>query len=145
MILLNQIVQVLPRSGPSCLQAAENRVPFRARPDSRRCTHPAGSSPAVNESVRPTSRTSRACIPTSRVPCASPRGIRSGRTAVAAGREKAGQRAHRDELLAFFDGRVARWWKPDAVVFVESVPLGTTGKVLKHRLREQYADYYLSA
>jgi 3-(methylthio)propionyl---CoA ligase len=40
---------------------------------------------------------------------------------------------------------VARWWKPDAVVFVESVPLGTTGKVLKHRLREQYADYYLSA
>ncbi|MDP9647970.1 3-(methylthio)propionyl-CoA ligase [Paraburkholderia caledonica] len=48
-----------------------------------------------------------------------------------------------DELLAFFDGRVAKWWTPDAVVFVESVPYGATGKVLKHRLREQFADYFL--
>jgi acyl-CoA synthetase (AMP-forming)/AMP-acid ligase II len=37
------------------------------------------------------------------------------------------------------------WWKPDAVVFVESVPLGATGKVLKHSLRKQYGDDYLSA
>ncbi|MFM0470779.1 3-(methylthio)propionyl-CoA ligase [Paraburkholderia strydomiana] len=48
-----------------------------------------------------------------------------------------------DELLAFFDGRVAKWWTPDAVVFVDSVPYGATGKVLKHRLREQFADYFL--
>jgi 3-(methylthio)propionyl---CoA ligase len=50
-----------------------------------------------------------------------------------------------ENLLAFFDGHVAKWWKPDAVVFVESVPLGATGKVLKHQLRDQYKDYYLSA
>ncbi|CAB3732950.1 3-methylmercaptopropionyl-CoA ligase [Paraburkholderia sediminicola] len=50
-----------------------------------------------------------------------------------------------DELLTFFDGRLARWWKPDAVVFVDSVPLGATGKVLKNRLRDQFGDYYLSA
>jgi len=50
-----------------------------------------------------------------------------------------------EELLAFFDGRVAKWWKPDAVVFIESVPLGATGKVLKHQLRDQYGNYYLSA
>jgi fatty-acyl-CoA synthase len=50
-----------------------------------------------------------------------------------------------DELLEFFDGRVAKWWKPDAVVFVDSVPLGATGKVLKNQLRDQFRDYYLTA
>ncbi|BAN26574.1 3-(methylthio)propionyl-CoA ligase [Caballeronia insecticola] len=50
-----------------------------------------------------------------------------------------------DELLAFFDDKIAKWWKPDAVIFVDSVPLGATGKVLKHQLRERYANYYVSA
>ncbi|MGF6771824.1 acyl-CoA synthetase (AMP-forming)/AMP-acid ligase II [Paraburkholderia sp. GAS199] len=50
-----------------------------------------------------------------------------------------------DELLTFFDARVAKWWKPDAVVFVDSVPLGATGKVLKNPLREQFGDYYLAS
>ncbi|KIG02983.1 3-(methylthio)propionyl-CoA ligase [Caballeronia concitans] len=49
------------------------------------------------------------------------------------------------ELLAFLDGKIAKWWRPDAVVLVESIPLGATGKVLKHRLREQYANYYVTA
>jgi 3-(methylthio)propionyl---CoA ligase len=49
------------------------------------------------------------------------------------------------ELLAFFDGRVAKWWKPDAVLFVDSVPIGATGKVLKNQLREQFGNYYESA
>jgi fatty-acyl-CoA synthase len=48
-------------------------------------------------------------------------------------------------LLAFLDGKIAKWWKPDAVIFLETVPLGATGKVLKHQLREQYGNYYLSA
>ena len=48
------------------------------------------------------------------------------------------------ELLEFFDGRVAKWWKPDAVVFVDAVPLGSTGKILKNRLRDQFRDYYLA-
>jgi fatty-acyl-CoA synthase len=48
----------------------------------------------------------------------------------------------RDELLAFLDGKLARWWKPDDVVFLESFPLGATGKVLKARLREQYGNHY---
>jgi 3-(methylthio)propionyl---CoA ligase len=46
----------------------------------------------------------------------------------------------RDELLAFFEGRIAKWWTPDDVVFVDAIPLGATGKMLKNRLREQYAD-----
>ncbi|AXF17794.1 3-(methylthio)propionyl-CoA ligase [Paraburkholderia caledonica] len=57
--------------------------------------------------------------------------------------KKPGSALTQDELLAFFDGRVAKWWTPDAVVFVDSVPYGATGKVLKHRLREQFADYFL--
>jgi fatty-acyl-CoA synthase len=39
------------------------------------------------------------------------------------------------ELLAFFEGKIAKWWTPDRVVFVESIPLGPTGKVQKNKLR----------
>ena len=58
---------------------------------------------------------------------------------------KAGSALSAEGLLDFFDGRIAKWWKPDAVVFIDSVPLGATGKVLKHQLRDQYGNYYLSA
>jgi fatty-acyl-CoA synthase len=43
------------------------------------------------------------------------------------------------DLLAFFDGKVAAWQKPDAVVFVEALPRNATGKVLKRQLREAHA------
>ncbi|MBN3786364.1 3-(methylthio)propionyl-CoA ligase [Burkholderia sp. Ac-20353] len=46
-------------------------------------------------------------------------------------------------MLSFFDGKIARWSRPDAVVFIESVPLGATGKILKHKLREQFSEYLL--
>ncbi len=46
----------------------------------------------------------------------------------------------REELLAFFEGRIAKWWTPDDVVFVDAIPLGATGKMLKNRLREQYGE-----
>jgi len=49
----------------------------------------------------------------------------------------------RDELLRFFDGKIARWWTPDDVVFVDSIPMGATGKMLKARLRETFKDYRL--
>ncbi|GAB3770315.1 3-(methylthio)propionyl-CoA ligase [Ramlibacter monticola] len=45
------------------------------------------------------------------------------------------------ELLKSFEGRIARWWMPDDVVFIEALPLGATGKVQKARLREQYRDH----
>jgi acyl-CoA synthetase (AMP-forming)/AMP-acid ligase II len=56
---------------------------------------------------------------------------------------KAGAEVSREELLAFYEGKVARWQVPDDVVFVESIPLGATGKMLKNRLREQFKDYRL--
>ncbi|MFN3513266.1 MAG: long-chain-fatty-acid--CoA ligase [Phenylobacterium sp.] len=48
--------------------------------------------------------------------------------------------AEPDELKAHVAGRVARWWVPDEVRIVESLPIGPTGKVLKRQLREQIAD-----
>jgi fatty-acyl-CoA synthase len=49
----------------------------------------------------------------------------------------------RDQLLAHYKERVAKWQIPDDVVFVESIPLGATGKMLKNKLREQFRDYKL--
>ncbi len=56
---------------------------------------------------------------------------------------KPGTEVSRGQLLAFYDGKVARWQVPDDVVFVESIPLGATGKMLKNLLREQFRDYRL--
>jgi acyl-CoA synthetase (AMP-forming)/AMP-acid ligase II len=56
---------------------------------------------------------------------------------------KPGAAATREELLAFFDGKIAKWWTPDDVAFVDSIPLGATGKMLKNRLREQFRDHRL--
>lgn len=49
-----------------------------------------------------------------------------------------------EELLAFYEGKIAKWWTPDDVVFVDSIPLGATGKMLKHQLRHQYQDHLLT-
>ena len=47
----------------------------------------------------------------------------------------------REELIKFFEGKIAKWWTPGDVVFVDSIPLGPTGKMQKNRLREQSKDY----
>jgi fatty-acyl-CoA synthase len=49
----------------------------------------------------------------------------------------------REELLAFYAGKVAKWCTPDDVVFVDAIPLGATGKMQKNKLREQLKDYRL--
>jgi fatty-acyl-CoA synthase len=49
----------------------------------------------------------------------------------------------REELISFYEGRIAKWWTPDDVVFVDAIPLGATGKMLKNRLREQYGKRLL--
>lgn len=46
-----------------------------------------------------------------------------------------------EELLNFFEGKVAHWWKPDAVEFVEQLPHTATGKLLKTKLRQDFAGY----
>ncbi len=52
-----------------------------------------------------------------------------------------GQSLTREALLAFYEGKVARWQVPDDVVFVDTIPLGATGKMLKTRLREMLKSY----
>jgi len=47
----------------------------------------------------------------------------------------------REELLKFFDGNVVKWWIPDDVVFVDSLPHTATGKLLKTKLREDFRGY----
>ncbi len=47
----------------------------------------------------------------------------------------------RDEILAFMEGKVARWWMPNDVAFVDEIPHTATGKIKKTRLREQFANY----
>ena len=57
--------------------------------------------------------------------------------------KKPGAEVTREELLTFFDGKIAKWWLPDDVAFAEAIPLGATGKMLKTKLREQFKDYKL--
>jgi len=49
----------------------------------------------------------------------------------------------REALLHFYEGKLAKWQIPDDVVFVDAIPLGATGKMLKTKLREQLGDYRL--
>lgn len=56
---------------------------------------------------------------------------------------KPGMELAREELLAFYEGKTAKWQIPDDVVFVQAIPIGATGKMLKTRLREELKDYQL--
>ena len=56
---------------------------------------------------------------------------------------KPGHDVTREELLGFFDGKVAHWWVPDDVAFVDELPHTATGKLLKLKLREMFKDYRL--
>jgi acyl-CoA synthetase (AMP-forming)/AMP-acid ligase II len=56
---------------------------------------------------------------------------------------KPGSQTTREELIGFYEGKVAKWWIPDDVQFVDAIPLGATGKILKTKLREQFRDYAL--
>ncbi|MCP4327823.1 MAG: long-chain-fatty-acid--CoA ligase [Alphaproteobacteria bacterium] len=49
----------------------------------------------------------------------------------------------RDEILTFLDGKIAKWWMPDDVQFVDALPLTATGKISKLQLREMFKDYAL--
>ena len=56
---------------------------------------------------------------------------------------KPGAQPTREQLLAFLQGKIAKWWMPDDVAFVEKIPLGATGKINKLALRETFKDYKL--
>ncbi|WP_312796166.1 long-chain-fatty-acid--CoA ligase [Tianweitania sp.] len=57
--------------------------------------------------------------------------------------KKPGKEPTREELLSFMDGKVAKWWLPDDVTFVDEIPHTATGKIQKITLRERFKDYRL--
>jgi fatty-acyl-CoA synthase len=56
---------------------------------------------------------------------------------------KKDQKATKDEILNFMQGKIAKWWMPDDVAFVEDIPHTATGKILKTELRERFKNYRL--
>ncbi|CAG4911909.1 unnamed protein product [Acidocella sp. C78] len=54
---------------------------------------------------------------------------------------KPGASTTREELLAVYEGKVARWAVPDDVIFVDELPHGATGKLLKTELRARFANH----
>ena len=57
--------------------------------------------------------------------------------------KRPGQDVAGDELIKFFEGKIAKFWTPDDVVFVEALPMGATGKIQKNKLREQFKNHPL--
>ena len=57
--------------------------------------------------------------------------------------KKPGAAVTREDILAFYDSKIAKWQVPDDVVFVDAIPLGGTGKMQKTKLREMLKDYVL--
>ena len=56
----------------------------------------------------------------------------------------ANDKKDKDDIFGYLDGKIAKWWKPDDIVFLDELPLGATGKVLKVNLRDQYKDHLMS-
>jgi acyl-CoA synthetase (AMP-forming)/AMP-acid ligase II len=57
--------------------------------------------------------------------------------------KKAGQEVSKEDLLKFYEGKIAKWWMPDDVVFVKELPHTATGKLSKLTIREQFKEYKL--
>ncbi|MHA6644690.1 fatty-acid--CoA ligase [Mesorhizobium sp. A623] len=56
---------------------------------------------------------------------------------------KPGREVAKAEILGFMEGKVAKWWMPDDVAFVDEIPHTATGKIQKTALREQFRNYRL--
>jgi len=57
--------------------------------------------------------------------------------------KKPGAEVTREQLLEFYKGKVAKWWMPDDVAFVDQLPHTATGKLLKTKLRQDFKEYKL--
>jgi acyl-CoA synthetase (AMP-forming)/AMP-acid ligase II len=57
--------------------------------------------------------------------------------------KRAGACVTREELLRFYEGKIAKWWMPDDVLFVDELPHTATGKLSKKTLRERYREHRL--
>jgi acyl-CoA synthetase (AMP-forming)/AMP-acid ligase II len=55
-----------------------------------------------------------------------------------------GKDVAKEDLQQFLSTKLVKWWMPDAIEFIDALPLGATGKVLKRELRQKFADYKLA-
>ena len=56
---------------------------------------------------------------------------------------KPGESGDKSEILGFLEGKIAKWWMPDDVVFLGEIPHTATGKIQKITLRERFSNYVL--
>jgi len=56
---------------------------------------------------------------------------------------KPGVHAGADDIRAYLDGKIARWWMPDDILFIDAIPLGPTGKIDKKAIRAGLEGYKL--
>jgi fatty-acyl-CoA synthase len=56
---------------------------------------------------------------------------------------KPGQQCSKDDMLNFLNGKIAKWWMPDDVVYTDKIPLGATGKINKLELRKTFGNHKL--
>ena len=66
-----------------------------------------------------------------------------GRASIVDCGENPGADVTKEDMLAYLEGKIAKWWMPDDVVFVDEIPHTATGKIQKLTLRQQFADYRL--
>ncbi len=59
--------------------------------------------------------------------------------------QKEGKTLSKEDVLAFMEGKIAKWWMPDDVVFVDEIPHTATGKIQKTTLRDQFKDYQFAS
>jgi fatty-acyl-CoA synthase len=52
-----------------------------------------------------------------------------------------GSTPDKSDILASLEGQIAKWWIPEACVFVDEIPHTATGKISKKDLRKQFADF----
>jgi fatty-acyl-CoA synthase len=57
--------------------------------------------------------------------------------------KRPGAEVSKEDLIGFYEGKIAKWWTPDDVTFVDALPVGATGKILKNKIREQFKEYQL--
>ena len=54
---------------------------------------------------------------------------------------KTGESTGKEDILAFKQGKVAKWWTPDDAAFVNEIPRSAAGKIRKITLRQRFKDY----
>lgn len=75
--------------------------------------------------------------------CIAARHLKWGERPLLIVMKKPGTELSREQLQRFLEDKVAKWWMPDDVLFVDQIQIGATGKVQKNKLRETYGDHLL--